>query len=136
MDEHKEGLPRLDTPEAEKAWRRLQEHEEIMHKLLRWKGRPCINDGFLASMLQCAKDYLEGLEEATGIIDKDEERDKHLMIVMLLYASIRPDLDANLFADEKSLSDEEKENLKLQWRDLGFPIEIRKELRKKLDETD
>jgi len=131
-----ERRPRLPNPEAERASKRLQDLEAVMHHRLLWKGWPCLSDGFLAAMLRGAKDYLQGLEEARGIIAKDEERDKHLMIIMLLFASVRTDLNANLFADEHDLSDEEKENLKLQWRDLGFPIEIREKLRKVLREHD
>ncbi|HXV59241.1 MAG TPA: hypothetical protein VEK15_01005 [Vicinamibacteria bacterium] len=136
MDESKKGLPREDTQVSKDASRRLQEHETIMHERLRWIGRPCINEGFLAAILRCAKDYLERLEEATGIIDKDEERDKNLMVLMLLFASVRPDLDQNLFADERKLTNEVKDNLRIQWRDLGFPIGIREKLRRVLLETD
>jgi hypothetical protein len=134
-------VPRLHDEEAEKALRRLQEHEKVMHERIGWKGRPCLSDLFLAATLRGAKAYLQELEKAEGIIDRDEERDKYLMMIMLLFASVRPDLDANLFADERKpskdesereLSPAEKENLRLQWRDLGFPIEIREKLRKEL----
>jgi hypothetical protein len=50
-------------------------------------------------------------------------------MIMLLFASVRVDLNANLFVDEHGLSNEEKENHELQWRDLGFPIGIRRKLR-------
>lgn len=124
--------PTLTTNQAENALRRLKEFEEVMHHILLWKGRPCLSNGFFAAMLRAAKEYLQALEEAKGIIDIKEERAKHLMIIMLLFASVQPDLNANLFADESKLSREEKENLRLQWRDLGFPIEIREKLREKL----
>ncbi|HSF14705.1 MAG TPA: hypothetical protein VLK65_04065 [Vicinamibacteria bacterium] len=113
----------------------MKELETILHERLGWIGRPCINDGFLAAMLRCAKDYLEGLDEATGIIDKDEERDKYLTVVMLLFASVRPDLDENLFADERKLTPKVKDELRIQWRDLGFPVGIREKLRRILLES-
>ena len=137
MDEPKEDLPRHDSQESKDASRRLKEHETIMHTRLGWIGRPhCLSDRFLGSMLGGAKAYLEGLEEATGIIDKDEERDKHLMVVMLLFASVRPELDENLFADDRQLSTAVKNDLKIQWRDIGFPIGVREKLRTALKLTD
>jgi hypothetical protein len=131
-------LPRQSTTEAENGARRLAEMEQVMHHRILWKGWPCLSDTFLAAVVRGARSYFDGIEEATGIIGRDDERDSHLMILMLLIASARTDLDANLFAEESSedrkLGGEDKETLRMQWRNLGFPVDIRDKLRRVLRE--
>jgi hypothetical protein len=126
------GLPRQATDYAKEAGRRLEEMENVMHQAIRWKGWPCLSDGFLAAVVEGAKEHLQRIEPATSIIDKTDERDSHLMILMLLIASTRHDLDANLFADQVELGEEDRETFEIQWRNLGFPVEIRDKLRRVL----
>jgi hypothetical protein len=120
-------LPRMATPDAKKASEALQEVDKVVDRF--WKGPPCGADPFLAQIVRCAKDYIHELVEAEGVISKTDEETQHYLLLMLWFATSRLDLAANLLADEDDLSKKDIEALQLQWRNLGFPSEIREKMR-------
>ncbi len=125
-------LPKMETATAKEARVALQGVDKIVDYF--WKGWPCGGDVFLAHVLRGAEAYIQSLKEAKGVVGTEEEQEHLYMLLMLWFASGRTDLAENLLAEDRELDKEDAETLRLQWRNIGFPMDIRDKLRDEIRE--